>query len=231
MSYHQFCPIAKAMEVLGEKWTLLLVRELLMGSTRFNEFQRGLSQISPALLTKRLHSLEEEGLVVRKRIPGQRGYEYFPTEACKELFPVVEQVGTWGMRWAREQMSEDDYDLQLLMLYLERSIQVDKLIGNQTVIRFNFTDVQDYPNWWIVVTNGDIDVCVHDPGKEVDVYFTVCLRVMCQLWMGDISYKKAIAENKLTLVGLPALTRNVKTWLKPSIFADIPSALAIMDPD
>lgn len=230
MSYNQFCPIAKAMEVLGEKWTLLLVRDLIMGSTRFNEFQRGLSQISPSLLTKRLNSLEENGLIVRKRIPGQRGYEYFPTQSCMELFPVVEQIGIWGMRWAREQMGEDDYDLSLLMLYLERNLQTDKLVGRETVIRFNFTDVEEFPNWWMVVTGDDVDVCVHDPGKEVDVYFTVTLKVMCELFMGDISYKRAQAENKLKLVGIPALTRNVDSWLKPSIFADIPPASAIVDP-
>ena len=138
MQYGQFCPIAKAMEVLGEKWTLLIIRELLAGTTRFNEFQRALSQISPTLLTKRLQCLEKEGLLVRKRVPGQKGHEYFPTESCRELMPIVEQVGTWGMRWSRDQMSEDDFDLQLLMLYLERSIQPDKLIGNETVIRFNF---------------------------------------------------------------------------------------------
>ena len=230
MSYGQFCPVAKAMEVLGEKWTLLIVRELLMGSRRFNEFQRGLSQISPSLLTKRLQSLEQQGLVVRKRIHGQKGYEYFPTESCKELLPLVEQVGHWGMRWARDQMTEDDFDLALLLLYLERSINPEKLVGDETVIRFNFKDVADYPSWWIVVTGQDVDVCVHDPGKDVDVYFNVCLRVMCELWMGDISYKRAIADNKLELVGLNALTRNVESWLTPSIFAGIPSARAIVEP-
>ena len=230
MQYGQFCPIAKAMEVLGEKWTLLIIRELLAGTTRFNEFQRALSQISPTLLTKRLQCLEREGLLVRKRVHGQKGHEYFPTESCRELMPVVEQVGTWGMRWARDQMSEDDFDLQLLMLYLERSIQPDKLIGNETVIRFNFQDVKDYPNWWIVVTGGEVDICIHDPGKEVDVYFNVCLPVMCALWMGDISYRRAIADGKLELVGLPALTRKVEHWLAPNKYAGVPSARAIVEP-
>lgn len=101
MSYGQFCPIAKAMEVLGEKWTLLIVRELIMGSSRFNDIQRGVSHISPSLLTKRLLELESEGLLVKRRIPGQRGFEYLPTEACRELMPLLEQAGFWGMRWAR----------------------------------------------------------------------------------------------------------------------------------
>lgn len=228
--YNQFCPISKAMDVLGERWTLLIVRELLFGSTRFNELQKGLSGISPSLLTKRLNLLEQEGLIVKRRIPGQRGYEYFPSEPCEELRGVVEQLGQWGMRWARDQMSEDDFDLELLMLYLERCVQTDKLPGKETVIRFNFTDVNDYPNWWIVVTGDETDVCIHDPGKEVDVHFTCTLRTMCELWTGDRSYKKAQADGSLLLVGLPALTRRVESWLKSSHFAGIPSARTIVEP-
>lgn len=230
MGYNQFCPIAKGMEVLGERWTLLIVRELLMGSTRFNSFQRGLPGLSPSLLTKRLGVMEEQGLVYKKRIPGQRGFEYFPTQACKELFPVIEQIGIWGMQWARQQMSEDDFDPGLLMLYLERSVQPDQLPGSETVIRFNFNDVSDFANWWIVVTGDEVDVCVRDPGKDVDVYFNVCVRVMCELWMGDTSYKRAIADGKLKLVGPPALTGNVSKWLKPSIFAGSQPASAILEP-
>ncbi|XOV78780.1 MAG: winged helix-turn-helix transcriptional regulator [Aestuariibacter sp.] len=230
MSYSQFCPIAKAMEVLGEKWTLLIVRELLMGTTRFNVFQRGLSQISPTLLTKRLQQLEDSGLLFKKRIPGQKGHEYFPTKACQELLPLIEQIGVWGMRWARHQLQEDDFDLGLLMLYMERSILPDKLIGNETVIRFNFCDIDDFPTWWIVVNGDDIDVCVQDPGKEVDVYFNVSVRVMCELWMGDISYKKAVADGKLTLVGPKALTHHVEDWIKPSMFSEIAPASEIVSP-
>lgn len=231
MGYNQFCPIAKGMEVLGEKWTLLIVRELLMGACRFNEFQKGLPSLSPTLLTKRLVVMEEGGLIYKKRIPGQRGHEYFPTQACRELFPVIEQIGIWGMHWARHQMNEDDFDLGLLMTYLERSVQPDKLPGNETVIRFNFNDVKDYANWWIVVTGNSVDVCVHDPGKEVDVYFNVCVRVMCELWMGDITYRRAISEGKLKLVGPPALIRDVSNWLKPSIFAGSQPASAILQPE
>lgn len=218
MSYKQFCPIAKAMEVVGERWTLLVIRELLMGSCRFNEFQRGLPGISPTLLTKRLGDLEEKGLVIKKRIPGQKGYEYFASNPCKELMPVLEQIGMWGMHWARDQMLDEDFDPELLMLYLERSIQPDQLPGIVTVIRFNFTDVHDYPNWWIVVEDGAVEVCVKDPGKDVDVYFNCCVRVMCELWMGEISYKKAQSDGRLQLVGPKALIRDVRAWLAPSTF-------------
>ena len=129
MEYGQFCPIAKATEIIGEKWTVLIIRELLMGGSRFNELQRGLSLISPTILSRRLESLAEHGLVVKKKISGQRGHEYFPTESCKELLPVIRSLGDWGMRWARSNLTEKDYDVELLMLYLKRSIVPEKLIG------------------------------------------------------------------------------------------------------
>ncbi|WP_455211565.1 winged helix-turn-helix transcriptional regulator [Kaarinaea lacus] len=227
MEYGQFCPVAKAVEILGEKWTLLIIRELLMGGTRFNELQRGLSLISPTILTKRLHDLAENGLIMRKKIPGQRGYEYFLTEAGKELYPVIKQVGDWGMRWARGKMSPSDLDLDLLMLYLKRSIIPEKLVGKETVVHFKFTDVDTYPKWWLVVKEHNTDICVQDPGKDVDVYFTTDLQTMIDVWMGDVSYKAAINSGRLTLVGDAALTRNVTNWLANSIFAGLPPAAEI----
>ena len=139
MEYGQFCPVAKATEIIGEKWTILIIRELLMGATRFNDFQRGLSLISPTLLSKRLDSLANRNLIMKKKIPGQKGYEYFPTQSCKELLPIIVSIGDWGMDWARSNLSVKDYDINLLMIYLERSVLPEKLIGNQTIIKFKFT--------------------------------------------------------------------------------------------
>ena len=224
MEYGQFCPIAKASEIIGEKWTLLIIRELLMGARRFNEMQRGLSLISPTILTKRLNSLVDHGLVLKKKIPGQQGYEYFPTESCRELLPIIKSLGDWGMRWARDNLTESDYDVELLMLYLQRSIRSDKLVGDETVIRFKFTDIKDLSNWWLIARDKDVDVCVKDPGKDVDVYFTCPVKTMIDVWMGDLSYRKAVNSNKLTVVGPSALTRNIFTWMDVSIFADLPSA-------
>ena len=224
MEYGQFCPIAKASEIIGEKWTLLIIRELLMGARRFNEMQRGLSLISPTILTKRLNSLVDHGLVLKKKIPGQQGYEYFPTESCRELLPIIKSLGDWGMRWARDNLTESDYDVELLMLYLQRSIRSDKLVGDETVIRFKFTDIKDLSNWWLIARDKDVDVCVKDPGKDVDVYFTCPVKTMIDVWMGDLSYRKAVNSNKLKAVGPSALTRNIFTWMDVSIFADLPSA-------
>ena len=224
MKYGQFCPVAKASEIIGEKWTILIIRELLMGGTRFNELQRGLSLISPTLLSKRLDSLVGYGLVMKKKIPGQRGYEYFATESCKELLPVINSLGEWGMRWARSNLTEDDYDVELLMLYLKRSVRPDKLPGNKSVIHFKFTDVKEYPDWWMLVEGDEIDVCTKDPGRDVDVYFTSTIRTLIDIWMGVNSYKKAIRSGELKLVGDKVLTNNVSSWLNNSIFSGLPAA-------
>ena len=224
MEYGQFCPIAKASEIIGEKWTILIIRELIMGASRFNEMQRGLSLISPTILTKRLNSLTEHGLVVKKKISGQQGYEYFPSQACKELLPTIKSLGEWGMRWARDHMTDSDYNVELLMLYLQRSVQPDKLVGNETVIRFKFTDIKDLSDWWLVARDKDVDVCVKDPGKEVDVYFTCPVKILVDVWMGDLSYRKAISNGDLKVVGQTALTKNMFSWMNKSVFADLPPA-------
>ena len=227
MEYGQFCPIAKATEIIGEKWTLLIIRELLMGGSRFNELQRGLSLISPTILSRRLDSLAEHGLVVKKKIPGQRGHEYFPTESCQALLPVIRSLGDWGMVWARSNLTEKDYDVELLMLYLKRSIKPEKLPGRETVIRFNFTDIEQYPEWWLVSRGDEIDLCVKDPGKDIDVYFTTSVKTMADIWMGDNSYRRAIREGTLKVVGDKALTHNNTDWMKNSIFTDLPAASEI----
>lgn len=227
MEYGQFCPVSKAMELLGEKWTMLILREMHMGATRFSELQRGLTLISPTVLTKRLNDLCDAELILRKKITGQRGYEYFLTQAGKETLPMLKLVGEWGMRWARGNMDDSELDVSLLMLYLQRSIKPEALPGNESVIKFVFTDQQVLSDWWVMVNNGDVEICVDNPGREVDVYFTTDLRTMVECWMGDRTYTSAISEKRLTLVGPKALTRNIKHWLADSLFAGIPPAKEI----
>ncbi|KCZ92867.1 winged helix-turn-helix transcriptional regulator [Hyphomonas johnsonii] len=222
MQYGQFCPIAKATEILGEKWTILIIRELLMERRRFNELQRGLGDISPALLTSRLKSLEEQGMLARKKISGQKGYEYYPTEACRALLPVLISLGEWGLCWARHTVLDADFDVEFLMFYLERSIDPTKLIGNESVIRFKFTDLEEQRDWWLLVKHDTVDLCLKDPGKDVDVYLTCTVRTMHDVWMGERTYQDAIRSGDLYVQGEPALTRNIKSWLKPSVFVDSP---------
>lgn len=219
MKYNQFCPIAKASELLGDRWTFLIMRELLSGGCRFNELQKGLGNISPSLLTTRLRSLEEAQIIERKKIKSQQGFEYFLTNAGKDALPIIQALGKWGMDWAREQINDDELDVELLMLYLSRSIKPENLIGNETIIHFRFNDLKKLKDWWIIVESGKIDICIEDPGKEVDVWFNTDVRTMMEVWMGDQSYKSAINSNKLKVVGLASLTRNVTKWMSNSDFA------------
>src|SRR3954465_7620571 len=136
--YGQFCPVAKAAEVLGERWTILIVRELLLGSNRFSDLQRALSQISPTLLTKRLNQLQDCGLVIRKILAKKKRTEYHLTSAGRDLLPVVVSLADWGMKWARGQMSDDELDVELLMLDFSRRIDETQLPGGGTVVHFVF---------------------------------------------------------------------------------------------
>jgi len=227
MKYGQFCPVAKTIEIIGEKWTILIIRELLMGGTRFSELQRGLGLISPTILSKRLDSLADFGLILKKKIPGQKGYEYFPTESCQELLPLIYSMGEWGIRWARSYLSEDDYDVELLMLYLQRSIMPEKLAANETVIQFKFLDSKELPDWWIIVIDDNVDICTNDPGKDVDVYFTSTIKTMTDIWMGDRTYKQAKRDGDMNIVGNKQLTSNITDWMGVSYFSDLPPATEI----
>lgn len=219
MRYGQFCPIAKATEILGEKWTILIVRELLMGGKRFSELQRGLGDISPALLATRLRSLETRGLIARRRPNGQRNFEYHPTEACQALLPTLISLGEWGLLWARHNILDTDLNVDLLMLYLERSIDPSKLAGDESVIRFKFSDLRKQQDWWLLVRDESVELCVVDPGRDVNIYFHCSLRTMIEVWMGDRSYREAMGSGDLIVEGEPALMRNISSWLKPSILA------------
>ncbi len=212
-SYGQFCPISKAMEVLGERWTVLIIREFLLGNTQFNQLQRALPRISPTTLTKRLAELQESGLVVRKRMPGQQGYEYRLTAAARDLYPVIIQLGEWGMRWARGQMSELELDVGMLMADVQRRIDPSKLPTGPTVLRFKFTDLPKYADWWVKIEDDEVDLCLEDPGHDIDVYFTSDLRTMIEVWMGDISIRDAELESRLKIVASPTYRKNLQAWL------------------
>lgn len=218
MKYSQFCPIAKASEILGDRWTFLIAREVLMGASRFSEFQRGLGSISTAVLTERLKSMTENGLIIRRKISGRRGYEYYPTPACKELLPIIVSLGGWGMRWAKDNLVDEDYDVELLMLYLERSVVAKMLPGPQTILQFEFSDLNNMRQWWLVVTEHSVEVCEKNPGYDVDVYFTSTVRIMTDVWLGHRTYRDAIRAKDLTVIGDTGLTKTVNKWLACTMF-------------
>lgn len=225
LRYCQFCPVSKAAEMLGERWTILIVRELLSGTTRFSDFQRGLSRISPTLLTRRLSQLQDSGLVVRKNRPNQRGSEYQLTPAGRELMPVVLGLGRWGMRWARSQMNDDELDVELLMLDFNRRLDRTQLPGGSTIVKFVFTDLARFGHWWIVIEDDQPnELCTNHPGREADIELRASVRTMVEIWAGDTTVRTAKKDSRLQLRGDPTLIRTLGTWLRGSLVAGIKSA-------
>ncbi|MGJ8681783.1 winged helix-turn-helix transcriptional regulator [Paraglaciecola sp.] len=219
MRYGQFCPIAKASEVLCERWTMLILRELLIGSTRYNELQKAMSKISPTLLSKRLNELEQANLLIKKKIPGGRSHEYFLTQAGKDLGPIVMQLGEWGMQWARKQMDLDDQDIELLMWDIRRNIKSDKIPGRHAVLKFHFTDLDEHANWWIVVKDKDCDLCTDDPCLDVDLYFTTDVATLINVWMGDCQLHQSISKGNLKILGDKGMKNTIKDWFGLSLMS------------
>jgi DNA-binding HxlR family transcriptional regulator len=219
-SYHQFCPVSKAMELLDERWTLLVVRELVCGAEHFNELRRGLPRMSPALLSKRLQQLVRAG-VLERQIDGS-DVRYVLTPAGQELRPVVEALGAWGTRWIGE-LGDEDLDPQLLLWDMHRNLNHDAIPAGRSVVRFRFPDVPaNLRDWWLVITPGEADVCDVDPGFEVAVTLTTSLRRMVEVWRGDLAWSVAVRSGALTVDGPAALRRQVPQWFALSPFAAVP---------
>ena len=219
--YGQFCPVAKATEVIGEKWTLLVLRELFLGTTRFNDFQRSLSRMSPTLLAKRLRRLEECGIVIRKKLSGRRGFEYRLTAAGRELSPLMEVLAVWGMRWARGQLTDDELDVEFLMRDLQRRLQTEYLPDGQTVICFMFGELTKYETWWLLVDGDVVDLCTEDPGKEVDLYINASVRTIVEVWEGDLDLRAALHEERIKAHGSRHLIKTMPDWFGICLYEDI----------
>lgn len=220
--YGQFCPIAKAAEVLGERWTILIIRELLVGTTRFSDLQRGLSRISPTLLTKRLNQLEDCGLIIRKAVPALRRTEYHLSSAGRQLRPIVMGLGQWGMKWARGQMTDDELDVELLMTEFSRRLDATQLPGGRTVIQFVFPGRGKFESWWIVIEeDGRRELCLQNPHREMDVQIRSDVRTMAEIWAGDTEIRVARKDGRLKLQGHPILIRTLPSWLRGGVFAQV----------
>ncbi|MFI6431604.1 winged helix-turn-helix transcriptional regulator [Rhodococcus oryzae] len=209
--YGQFCPVAKAMELLDERWTMLVVRELLAGSTRFNDLRRGNPKMSPALLSKRLRTLERAGVVRRTVEDGRSSYALTP--CGEELGGVVEALGAWGVRWIGE-LGEEDLDPHLLMWDIRRTVPIDRWPRGRTVVAFEFDDVAARAGrWWLCVTGDEADVCDYDPGFEVTVTLATGLRTLIEVWRGDRSWEQALTSGLVTISGPSSAAREVPAWL------------------
>ena len=220
-SYKQFCPVAMASEVLCSRWTMILVRELTCGSVRFNDLQRGVPKMSPALLSKRLKELEVAGVVRRVAVTGRAGFEYHLTRSGRELEPIVKAMGMWGQRWVAEAPTLENLDPELLMWDMRRGLDVSALPRRRSVIQFIYKDrpANGRRYWLVVEADGTVDVCSIDPGFEVDLYVSTDLRTMTAIWIGLTKLGSAIRDGSVVLTGDRDLERAMPRWLALSPFA------------
>ncbi|MGW8813399.1 winged helix-turn-helix transcriptional regulator [Gordonia terrae] len=219
-SYGQFCPVAKAMELLDERWTILIVRELLLGSRHFNELRRGVPKMSPALLTKRLRGLQRAGVINRAEVGGRSVYTL--TAMGEELTTVVEALSAWGIRWIGE-LGDADLDPHLLMWDMHRTVQIDRWPRRRTMVQFTFRDVIGKAStWWLVVAGGEAQVCDFDPGYDLDATVMTDLRTLTEIWRGDIDWRLALAADRVEIHAPADVAREVPAWIGQSISSAVP---------
>jgi DNA-binding HxlR family transcriptional regulator len=219
-SYKQFCPLAMAAEILCTRWTMVLLRELIAGSTRFNDLRRGVPKMSPTLLSQRLKELEAAGIVHRRPIPAERGvFDYHLTPAGEDLRDVVISMGMWGQKWVESSLSLRNLDPSLLMWDMRRNLNPAPLPKRRVVIQFLYHDLPSTKrDWWLVIEpHGEVDLCWADPGFEVDLYVTTDLRTMTAIWMGVTNIAAEAASFEFT--GPREISDSMQTWLGLSPFA------------
>src|SRR3954469_9847897 len=210
-SYRQFCPVAMAAEVLCRRWTIVLLRELVAGSTRFNDLRRGVPRMSPALLSQRLKELEQAGIVARE----EGGSDYRLTEAGRELRPIVEAFGIWGQRWVESDLSLQHLDAELLMWDMRRNLDPTPVPPRRSVIQFRYPELADARRrWWLLIDPGrEVDLCSVDPGFDVDLFVSADLRAMTAIWMGHETVQGAVDRGEVLLAGDPRLASQMQHWL------------------
>jgi len=227
-TYGQFCPVAMAAEILCTRWTVVLLRELIAGSTRFNDLRRGLPRMSPALLSQRLKELEAAGII--HRLPSARdsgAFDYRLTEAGKELEPLVEAFGLWGQRWVDSELSLQRLDVQLLMWDMRRNLVLEPLPPRRCTIQFQYPELPaNRKNFWLVIDAGTVDLCGFDPGYEVDLLIRSALRTMTAVWMGIAKVRQEIEAGNIEIDGDRAIGDAIQDWLGLSPFAKEPSRVS-----
>jgi DNA-binding HxlR family transcriptional regulator len=220
--YGTYCPVSLAAEIVGERWTIPLLLALTTGTLRFNELRRALPRIPPSTLSQRLRSLEDAGVVRRRRSRGEEalGSEYALTEAGLALEPVLHDLGYWAHRWARD-LVPDDLDTRTLAWSMHTRLDTEAMPDGRTVLEFDLSgDAAHCGRFWLVHEDGRVEVCVKHPGHEVSVRVVGDLRVFTEAWRGFRSLRAEIAAGRVRLEGPRALVRAFPGWLLLSAAAD-----------
>jgi DNA-binding HxlR family transcriptional regulator len=216
-----------AAEIVCSRWTALVVRELLCGSTRFNDLRRGVPRMSPTLLSKRLKELEDAGVVMVRKTSKPGVVEYKLTEAGEELRGIVMSLGIWGQRWVESSLSLKNLDPSLLMWDMRRNLKAPSLPARRYTVKFDYPELSmGRRSWWLVIENGEVDLCGVDPGYDVDLYVRSSLRSMTAVWTGVTTLKAEIDAGNIVLTGDKVIARSMHQWLGLSPFAKEKSRVA-----
>ena len=224
-AFGQFCPIAVASEIFAERWTPMILRELIAGSEHFNDIHRGVPLMSRALLVRRLRELEEAGVITKEALERKRGHRYRLTPAGEEFRSIVEGLGHWGQRWT-VRVDRRNLDPGFLMWNMRRRIALERLPQRRVVACVRFAGIpRGYRGprvFWLLLERTGAELCVGDPGLDVDLQVDAELAAMASVWLGDMPFAAALASNAIRLMGPRALTNAFPAWLMLSKFADVP---------
>jgi DNA-binding HxlR family transcriptional regulator len=216
--YGQFCPVARGAELFAERWTPLIVRELLRGPAHFNELLRGMPRISRSLLADRLATLERAGIVERRAPANGQGHEYRLTTAGRELDTVVHALGSWAYKWVSRDLRPDNLDPALLMWVIERRIRVENLPPQRVVVHFRFRRLPAH-SYWLVLERPQVDLCFTDPGFGVDLDVDAEVKALTQIYLGHVTVAAARRRGDVTLAGAPAFRSAFGSWIGVSPYA------------
>lgn len=229
-TYGQYCPIAQALDIIGDRWTLLIVRDMLTGTQHFNDMQRGLPGLSRALLSKRLQQLQDAGIIEKHlRDAGRRTTEYRLTDAGKELQDVINALLMWGAKWSFGDPNPEDLDPLLLMWWMRGRVDKAQIPDDRITIQFNFYAPKT-DSYWLVISKDDVVICVTDPGFEINVMVKANLKSFFKVWLGRMSYQEALQAGDIVVDALPRLEQAFPDWFKwspaSSVVASIQSQLS-----
>ena len=221
--YGQFCPVALGAEVFAERWTPLILREMLHGAKRFSEIQRGVPRISRNLLTQRLAFLQRNGIIERCAAANGRGHEYCLTEAGRGLGGVIEALGIWGYKWASHEITDEHLDPDFLMWALRRMVRVDSLPAERVVVSFRFRR-EPKRHYWLVLQRPEVDLCLINPGYEVDVEVLAEVAALAGVCLGKVDFLRAVKAGDIEVGGSPRHRRALGGWLGVTRFAALARA-------
>jgi len=213
MHYRLFCPLAKASEIVAERWTPLVVQELRGGSCRFNDIRRGIPLISRTLLSQRLKELERVGIVERRSSRDGRAGWYL-TETGIALGPALDLLSEWGLKYAQNPLEEGDLDVTVLVWNIHKRVDPAAFPEGRTTVQFEFVDAAEGKKlWWLVNAGGIVDLCPFDPGFPVDLYVTTDLRTMISIWFGRMTWDAGIRSGTVEVIGPRRLRDQMRHWL------------------